>query len=360
MPPEILPPLSPDTLVSILIVNYNYGHFLANAIESATKQTYSNLEIIVCDDGSTDNSREIIARYQREDPRVRSILKENAGVAAALNDAYAASTGAVISLLDADDIFEPAKIERVMERFRAGGRVGLVINTLVKIDSAGNPIGRIPQFGSLDRGELRNHLLRSSAHWSVAPTSGMSMRRECADEVFPIPSPQFRTEADGYMSTVAPLFYAVDVIDEPLTIYRVHSSNLTASTVVDLKWCEKGISAAQRVFAALTEIARERQWPLGPIENNPFYCEVVLIRDYLTVSPSLERMRKILQLLRAAFAVRTADRRKTRTKAVLLSVASVLPKPLGRRIINRIYLPSPLKRRLSRLTLESSSNGGGL
>lgn len=58
--------MSHTPLVSILINNYNYGHFLAEAIDSALNQTYSNLEVIVVDDGSTDNSRSIIERYQQK------------------------------------------------------------------------------------------------------------------------------------------------------------------------------------------------------------------------------------------------------------------------------------------------------
>ena len=77
-----------NPLVSILINNYNYGYFLGAAIESALSQTYQNIEIIVVDDGSTDNSREIIAHYGNH---IIPILKENGGQASAFNAGFAAS-----------------------------------------------------------------------------------------------------------------------------------------------------------------------------------------------------------------------------------------------------------------------------
>src|SRR5688572_166602 len=81
MTPLQLPPLGHAPLVSVLIVNYNYEHFLSDAIESVLKQTYQNFEIVICDDGSKDNSRELISEYARKDARVKPIFKENGGVA---------------------------------------------------------------------------------------------------------------------------------------------------------------------------------------------------------------------------------------------------------------------------------------
>jgi glycosyltransferase involved in cell wall biosynthesis len=70
-------------LVSILINNYNYGRFLTEAIDSALNQTYSNIEVIVVDDGSTDNSQEIIKSYQ---DKIIPILKPNGGQASAIRN----------------------------------------------------------------------------------------------------------------------------------------------------------------------------------------------------------------------------------------------------------------------------------
>ncbi len=340
---ELLPPLH-HPLVSVMIVNYNYERFLPDAIESVLRQTYQNFEVIICDDGSKDNSREIISRYAAQDARIKPIFQENGGVGSALNSTYRASTGEIIAMLDADDIFEPQKLARVVERFTPGGRVGTVLNALTKVDSDGKVIGRIPQFGQLDRGELRQRLLESAAHWSVAPTSGVSFRRECAAHVFPIPDKQFRTEVDGYMCTIAPLFYAVDAIDDPLTIYRVHSSNVTAVSAIDVRYCDRVLNAGERVFAALSATAAKHGWAVTKLEHNPTYCEMRLIRDILTNASLSQKWQHIRDAREAATRVQTADRGKTRAKARLLTVAALLPSWLGRKIINTIYLPGPLKK----------------
>jgi glycosyltransferase involved in cell wall biosynthesis len=122
--PIELSPLPARPLVSILISNYNYARYIGESIQSALQQTYSNLELIVCDDGSTDESVGVIEDYARKDPRVRLIRKVNGGQASGLNAAFAASRGAILSLLDSDDLFLPRKVDWSTAR-RCGGRSGV-------------------------------------------------------------------------------------------------------------------------------------------------------------------------------------------------------------------------------------------
>jgi glycosyltransferase involved in cell wall biosynthesis len=110
------------------------------AVDSVLEQTYRYFEIIVCDDGSTDDSREILARYASAEPRVKVICRENGGQCAAMNDSYKQSRGEIISLLDSDDIFVPQKLERVVQKFRSGLNVS---NFVEVIDSAGKSVRTI-------------------------------------------------------------------------------------------------------------------------------------------------------------------------------------------------------------------------
>ncbi len=105
--------------VSILINNYNYGRFLPCAIDSVLGQTYGNIEVIVVDDGSTDNSREVIRRYG---DRIIPVLKANGGQASAFNAGFRNSHGEIICFLDSDDFYLPAKVERMVNLFQQNPR----------------------------------------------------------------------------------------------------------------------------------------------------------------------------------------------------------------------------------------------
>lgn len=94
--------------VSVLIPTYNSGRFLGDAIESVLTQTFKDYEIIVVDDGSTDNTAQVVAQY----PQVKYIQREHCGVSATRNAAVAAATGEIVAFLDADDLFVADKLEK--------------------------------------------------------------------------------------------------------------------------------------------------------------------------------------------------------------------------------------------------------
>src|SRR5260370_20477576 len=104
-------------LVSIIIPNYNYGRYLRIAIDSALAQTYVPVEVMVVDDGSTDNSRAVIESYS---DRITPIVKANGGHGSALNAGYAASRGEIVIFLDADDELMPDAVEEVVKAWRPG------------------------------------------------------------------------------------------------------------------------------------------------------------------------------------------------------------------------------------------------
>jgi glycosyltransferase involved in cell wall biosynthesis len=97
--------------VSFIIPNYNHARYVRSAIDSALAQTYTDIEIIVVDDGSTDNSRAVLEEYGN---RIRTIFQANAGLSGARNTGVAAATGDYIALLDADDAIEPAYTARML------------------------------------------------------------------------------------------------------------------------------------------------------------------------------------------------------------------------------------------------------
>ena len=101
-------------MISLVVNNFNYAEFVAEAIESALAQRGAETEVIVVDDGSTDGSRDVIRRYG---DRVRTLLKENGGQASAFNSGFRASRGEIVIFLDADDTLLPDTAARITEVF---------------------------------------------------------------------------------------------------------------------------------------------------------------------------------------------------------------------------------------------------
>lgn len=110
-------------LVSVVIPTYNYGHLVNEAVDSVLAQTYPNVEIIVVDDGSTDDSRQRLAAYG---DRIRYHYQANAGLSAARNTGIELATGELIALLDSDDAFHPRKLEQQVDFLASHPKVGLV------------------------------------------------------------------------------------------------------------------------------------------------------------------------------------------------------------------------------------------
>lgn len=106
------PTMPAPPLVTIIVASYNYGAYLTEALSSALAQTHRPLEIIVIDDGSTDDSVEIANRFV---PDVRVIVQENRGLVAVLNRGIAEARGEYVCVLSADDIFRPTYVERLLK-----------------------------------------------------------------------------------------------------------------------------------------------------------------------------------------------------------------------------------------------------
>jgi tetratricopeptide (TPR) repeat protein len=127
--------------VSVIIPAYNQGCYLVSAIESVLAQTYQDFEIVVVDDGSTDNTAEVAQRYS--DPRVRYVYQENRGLSAARNTGIRHSAGEFLSFLDSDDLFLPEKLELLTAVLDDRSDVGFVAGQAQPIDEQGKPTGKL-------------------------------------------------------------------------------------------------------------------------------------------------------------------------------------------------------------------------
>src|SRR5438105_4615252 len=212
-------PVNP--LVSIIITSYNYGRFLTECIDSALAQTHRPTEVIVVDDGSSDNSPNIIRAYG---DRIRATLKPNEGPASSWNLGFSQSRGDFVLFLDSDDVLLPTAIERALPLFDARDVVR-VQWPLYQIGADSRRTGGIIPGAELHEGHLRDALLRNGpASYASAPTSGNLWRRTFLEQVLPVP-PQFKLMCDAYLMTMSPLHGAIRFLREPQSLYRTHGKN---------------------------------------------------------------------------------------------------------------------------------------
>jgi glycosyltransferase involved in cell wall biosynthesis len=245
-----------STPVSIIINNYNYERFLAKAINSALEQTYPYLEVVVVDDGSTDGSRDIISGFGN---RIVPVLKSNGGQASCFNEGFKASKGEIVLFLDADDIFYPEKVEKIVTLFHVHKLIGssaIFFNSLEAVDENSAFIESIttstvyPDWSALAKirgdeftggehyffnGEMHQVCTPDQVYAFASkyrhipyigmPASNISMSRVLASKIFPIPVTNFKTSADCFVAKAASLLGSVYSTDLPLTQYRIHSKN---------------------------------------------------------------------------------------------------------------------------------------
>ncbi len=126
-------------LVSVVTASYNMGQYVCEAVDSVLAQDYPAVEIIVVDDGSTDDTQAVLSRYA-DDPRVTVIRQENMGQTVAKNRGLAAARGDLIGFCDADNRWLPGKLARQVPILLARPEVGVVYGELQLIDGEGNPL----------------------------------------------------------------------------------------------------------------------------------------------------------------------------------------------------------------------------
>ena len=112
--------------VSVILPVYNASDYLHQCMDSIVGQTLKDIEIICVDDGSTDNSLDILKEYEQKDKRVKVIQQKNAGAGAARNNGLSIATGEYLSFLDSDDFFEPDMLEKAYEKAK-GSNAQIVV-----------------------------------------------------------------------------------------------------------------------------------------------------------------------------------------------------------------------------------------
>jgi hypothetical protein len=258
---QLFPPNFQLPLVSVIIINFNYGRYLEQAIESVFAQTYSNIEIIVVDNASTDDSLAILAAISEREPQVAIVRRSsNDGQTAATLDGFARSSGQYVIFLDADDVLLPLCVEtHIYVHLSSRIHIGLTAGDMLQaaddriVVSTGEAMNGYILSGRGRRPDIwrPSQALRTwppanigknlstkaiyvpplCTNWVWSPTSGLCYRRD-AIALFADNEnlPYLWTATDMYFAHGIGGWCGSVLIDEPVFIYRLHGSNLYSLT----------------------------------------------------------------------------------------------------------------------------------
>jgi glycosyltransferase involved in cell wall biosynthesis len=208
---------------SILINNYNYARFLAKAIDSALGQTWPHVQVVVVDDGSSDNSREVAERYSGEN--YLFLAKENGGQNSCITYGLPHVTGDYTIILDADDWLAPEACERL------AGAIGhkapnVVMYRLEKVNVEGASAGAFPMFPFTT--DNQQSYIKANGFIPCSPTSGNAFRTSFLREAFSYVK-EGSSFCDGYLASAAAWTEQVVCLEERLGFYLVHGANASTA-----------------------------------------------------------------------------------------------------------------------------------
>lgn len=216
-----------DPLISILIDNYNYGCYLRQSIDSGLSQTYSPKEIIVVDDGSTDDSRNILDSYGSD---IVAVYKMNGGQASAFNVGFTYTRGDIICFLDSDDLFMPNKLDEIVNIYSCYPDIGWCYHALELFgdEMVSSHIKALEKrkykMHDSKRYDLRKSMKQYRQRISPPPTSGLTYKRDLLSRILPL-NEALKITADKYMKSasfyLAPGYYS----KEKLAMQRIHNAN---------------------------------------------------------------------------------------------------------------------------------------
>jgi glycosyltransferase involved in cell wall biosynthesis len=210
----------PKLKFSIIIPNYNYGRFIGQAIESALAVRWPDLEVIVVDDGSTDNSREVIESFGE---KVIAIFQPNGKQRVACNTGFARSTGDAVIFLDSDDVLMPDIASEVAAIWSE--KVSKVQVQMMRVDSEGRPKGGVlPLYDPMPTPALIRSWAAETSVYPSPPGSGNVYARKFLEKLFPLDD--FCGDfCDSACVPAAPFLGDVVTIPKPLVQYRFHGRN---------------------------------------------------------------------------------------------------------------------------------------
>jgi glycosyltransferase involved in cell wall biosynthesis len=227
-----------DELITAVIPAFNAAAFVGDAVESVLTQTHGLVECLVVDDGSEDDTRQVVERTGQ----ARLVSQPRGGVSAARNAGVREARGRLIAFLDADDTWQPTKLERQLSALNAAAGNGGVLCGLEVVDARKNHIRDQLWEGGPD---IVSDLILFDRANTISCSSTLLLGRDAFDAVGGF-DPGLSTSADWHLLVRLAMRFPLSIVNEPLTQYRVHDSNMSGR--VDL-FADDMLRAFDDVFA---------------------------------------------------------------------------------------------------------------
>lgn len=208
--------------VSVIIPTYNRSQYITQALESVLGQSFRDYEMVVIDDGSTDNTQEVLKKFEG---KIRSIRQDNQGISKTRNRGISETNGAYIAFLDSDDYWAPDKLAEQVKILDSHPKVGIVYGRMPIINERGEKIGMKPAGIS---GKNFKELLEV---WGDIPTSTVMARRECFDKVGLFDSPLEPMEDIDMWIRIAQFYDLYEIENKALAFYRRHEEQITKNKI---------------------------------------------------------------------------------------------------------------------------------
>lgn len=210
-----------ENTISIIIPCYNYATYVSKAIESVLNQSLENVQIIVVDDCSTDNSLEVISKYSSNIEIIAK--KENGGHGAGFNSGFELATGRQIMFLDADDFLLEGALEKIVANYKPNTAI---YNYRMRLANEDGELGPLyPPKEQNFKCDNASEQVRLTGRYPGTVTSGLVFNKDVLVSIMPMPAEDFRQGGDGYLCAVAPLYGNVVFHDDVISAYRQHKKN---------------------------------------------------------------------------------------------------------------------------------------
>ena len=211
--------------VSVVIPLYNHGRFITRAVQSVLAQGAILRELIVIDDGSSDDSAWVMRELARRDPRICFVAQENEGAHAAINRGLSAATGEYVTILNSDDAYEPGRLAELARVLDLDEGSALACSSIAFMDDAGEATESLWFEGALGNYKAVRDLALALVEANfVMTTSNIFMRRELFAEIGDFAPLRYAHDLEFLLRCEA-LGHRLAFLDRRLLRYRIHASN---------------------------------------------------------------------------------------------------------------------------------------